>query len=150
MLKFDFKNETRNEVPKKLFQNILKRGEKVLKEKIDECLGKMAGQISLALIDVPVIWAMNKEYRKKDAPTDVISFAYLEVADVKKQKGDFVVGDMFICPQVAQIQADEHKHSFEKELEILFTHGFLHLFGFDHKTDEEEKEMERWARKILS
>lgn len=149
MLKFDFKNETQIKADKKIFQNILKRGEKVLKEKIDECLGKKRGQISLALIDVPVIWAMNMEYRKKDAPTDVISFAYLEVADAKKQKGDFIVGDMFICPQVAQIQADEHKHSLEKELEILFTHGFLHLFGFDHKTDEEEEEMEKWAKKIL-
>ena len=101
------------------------------------------------LIDDATIKAMNKEYRKKDSPTDVMSFAYLEVTDYKKEKGDVIVGDIFISDDTAKKQAKEKGHSLKKELEILFVHGLLHCFGFDHRTDKEEAEMEKWAKKIL-
>lgn len=141
MLKFDFTNETKTKVSKKFFGDILKRFEKVLGAKIGEYLGKRNGQIDVVLVDIMKIWAINKEYRKKDDPTDVITFAYLEVTDYKKQKGTVIVGDIFICPEVAA--ADD------EELEVLFVHGLLHLFGFDHKTKKQEKDMEEWAGKIL-
>jgi len=93
--------------------------------------------------------ALNQEYRKKDEPTDVIAFAYLEVTDYKKEKGDIIVGDIFISIDTAKRQAKERGAALGKELEVLFVHGLLHLFGFDHKTKKQETKMEKWAKKIL-
>ncbi|MEK7548061.1 MAG: rRNA maturation RNase YbeY, partial [Patescibacteria group bacterium] len=65
-------------------------------------------------------------------------------------KGDVISGDIFISVDTAKKQAKENGHSLETELAVLFVHGLLHLFGFDHKTGREEAEMERWARKVLA
>ena len=107
------------------------------------------GEIELVFINDRTIQAMNKEYRSKDKPTDVISFAYMEVTDYEKTVGDIMVGDIFISIDTATAQAEEKGHSWKKEVEILFVHGMLHCLGFDHNNDEEEAEMEGWAEKIL-
>ena len=149
MLELNIINETKVKVSKKIFEDVFKKFNKVLKAKIDKKLGKRTGFVDLVINNDKSIHAMNLEYRGKDETTDVISFAYLEVTDYKKEKGDVIAGDIFISVDTAKRQAKERKATLKNELEILFTHGMLHLLGFDHKTDKEEKEMEKWAQKVL-
>ncbi|MEK7085511.1 MAG: rRNA maturation RNase YbeY [Patescibacteria group bacterium] len=149
MLKFGFINETREKVDKAFFKKYVDRLYKILKARIDKKILRRDGKIDLVLIGDKQIKALNKEYRGKDSPTDVISFAYLEVIEFKKVQGDVIVGDIFISVDTAKRQAKENGHDLKKEFGILFVHGLLHLFGFDHKNDKEEAEMERWALKVL-
>lgn len=150
MLKFDFTNETKYEVKKPFFATYVKKTYAVLQKLIDKKLLNRDGQIDLVLVSDKKIHAINKEYRKKDKPTDVISFAYLEVTEFEKDHGDVIVGDIFISIDTAKRQAKEKGHDLKTELSILFVHGLLHCLGFDHNNDKEEAEMEGWAKKILA
>ena len=86
------------------------------------------------------IHKINKEYRKVDRVTDVISFALEDNKDIEYK--DFrLLGDIYIAIDVAYEQAIEYNHSREREVCFLATHGLLHLLGYDHMTEEEEKEM---------
>lgn len=148
MLKFLFSNETNVTVNKRIFADIVAEFENVLRVRIKRLLSCENGEVSLTLIGDKTIWKLNKNYRGKDTATDVLSFAYLEEKNSPANKVT-EVGDIFISLDTAKKQAKEHSHSLNKELQILFTHGLLHLFGFDHQNDAEEKEMEKWAKKIL-
>lgn len=150
MLKFGFINETKVKVGAAFFKKYVDRLYKVMGKNIDKKLFGRDGQMDLVLISDRKMQNMNKEYRKKDSPTDVISFAYLEVTDYGREPGDIIVGDIFISVDTAKRQAKEKGHDLKHELAILFVHGMLHCMGFDHNTDEEEAEMEGWARKILA
>ena len=150
MLNFEFTNETAQKINPEIFSNRLGKCYEILKDLINEKTLGNVGVVDLVLVTDPVIEIMNKEYRDKDGPTDVISFAYLEVTDFDESVDEVIVGDIFVSVDTAKKQAKEKKHSFKKEMEILFVHGLLHLLGFDHKNDKEEKEMERWAKKILA
>ena len=150
MLNFEFTNETSEEINPEIFSDRLSKCYEILKELISEKTSGKVGLVDLVLVSDPVIEAMNLEYRDKKGPTDVISFAYLEVTDFDENAEEILVGDIFISVDTAKKQAKEKKHSFEKEMEILFVHGLLHLLGFDHNNDEEEAEMEGWAKKILT
>jgi probable rRNA maturation factor len=84
-------------------------------------------------------------------PTDVLSFPMDELRpgteDVPTPAG--LLGDIVLCPQVAQAQAETAGHSTQEELQLLTTHGILHLLGFDHAEPDEEKEMFGIQRDIL-
>ena len=149
MLKFGFTNETGEKLTKTSYVKLVKKCHELLKAKIDKKLGKRNGHIDLVIIDDAIMKEMNKEYREKNAPTDVISFAYLEVTAFEEGDDEIIIGDIFISVDTAKKQAKKRKHSLKKEMEILFVHGLLHVFGFDHKTDKQEAEMEKWAKKIL-
>jgi len=149
MLTFDLTKEVKTQAGKAFFKKYLDKTYKVLKKRVDDLLDDRDGHIDLVLIDNEQMHEMNKEYRSKDSPTDVISFAYLEVTDYGNEEGDIIVGDIFISVDTAKKQAKEEGHSLKEELAILFVHGLLHCLGFDHRNDEEEKEMESWAMKIL-
>ncbi len=150
MLKFGFDNETKVKVAgAAFFKKYLDRLYEVMRKDIDRKLFKRDGQVDLVLVGDRKIRAMNKEFRKKDKATDVISFAYLEVTDYEREPGDIIVGDIFISVDTAKRQAVEKGHDLKKEMAILFVHGLLHCMGFDHNTDEEEVEMEGWAEKVL-
>ncbi len=150
MLGFEYTNETEEKIDKTFFSPILKKFNDVLKPVIEKKLLKRNGCVDLVLVDDETIQKMNTEYRGKNIPTDVLSFAYLEVTDYEKTKGDIIAGDIFISVDTAKKQAKEKGHDLRKELNFLFVHGLLHCFGFDHKTDKQEAEMEKWANKILS
>ena len=150
MLEFGFTNTTKEKLGETFFLKYVKQLEKVLKPLLKKHLLGRNGTLDLILIDDKEMQKMNKEYRKKDSPTDVISFAYLEVTEYEEEKGDIIVGDIFISVDTAKKQAKEKGHDLKTEMAILFVHGLLHVFGFDHNSDREEKEMEKWAKKILA
>ncbi len=148
-MKFDFTNETDARIGSAIFKPLFQHFTKILSEKISKILKGKAGGISLIIVDDKKIHEINKEYRGFNKPTDVISFEYTH-DDTAVYGGDNItVGDIFISLDTSKRQAKEHGHSLKKELEILFVHGLLHVIGFDHNDDEEEAEMEKWAKKIL-
>lgn len=118
-------------------------------------------ELSVTVIDNQKIQEMNRDYRSIDEPTDVISFA-LEDNDDEDfavffgedfESDDFLLprllGDIFISIDKAKEQAEEYGHSIERELGFLVVHGFLHLNGYDHQTEAEEREMFSLQEKIL-
>ena len=101
-------------------------------------------ELSVTFVDKDEIQNINKVYRDKDKVTDVISFALEEDEpdiDMNDLEIPRVLGDIIICTDVAQEQAESYGHSFERELGFLALHGFLHLLGYDHMTEDDEKEM---------
>ena len=98
------------------------------------------GIFNIIFVTNEEIHKINKEYRKVDRVTDVISFALEDNKDIEYK--DFrLLGDIYIAIDVAYEQAIEYNHSREREVCFLATHGLLHLLGYDHMTKEEEKEM---------
>lgn len=139
-------------------------------EKIEELLklageleGVTAGEVALTFVDDETIQELNKQYRDLDKPTDVLSFAMSEFGedeiqinyddagqdDAEGLEDDETVSESFIEPlgdiiisvPRAIAQAEDYGHSVERELGFLFVHGFLHLIGYDHQSEEEEKVM---------
>ena len=103
-------------------------------------------EVSITFVDNDAIQEINREYRNKDMPTDVISFALEETVDDEPvilglEEETRMLGDIIISVPRAIEQANDYGHSFERELGFLAVHGFLHLLGYDHMTEEEEKVM---------
>jgi len=109
--------------------------------------------ISVTLVDNDYIHTINRDYRHKDAPTDVISFAFLDGEDNKDEMlhshKRVVLGEIYISFDKAREQATAYGHSLDRELNFLFVHGLLHLLGFDHMTKEDEEIMFRLQDEIL-
>ena len=97
--------------------------------------------MSLIFVDDEQIQEINKEYRHKDMPTDVISFALNDSVDPYDLEDTKEIGDIFINVNAIVRQAIEYQHTYRREVCFLFTHGVLHLMGYDHMCEEDEKEM---------
>ena len=92
--------------------------------------------MALTFVDDPAIRRLNRRFRNKDKPTDVLSFPIGE----KGPDGRFHLGDIVISVPRAEVQAAELGHSLRYELQFLTIHGFLHLLGFEHFRGHEEEE----------
>lgn len=95
---------------------------------------------SIIFVEDDEIHRINREYRKVDRVTDVISFAF-EDNEEMMYNDIRVLGDIYICIPQMKRQAINYGHSEKRELSFLAVHGLLHLLGYDHMTKEEEKEM---------
>jgi probable rRNA maturation factor len=102
-------------------------------------------ELSVTFVSNERIQEINREYRDKDRPTDVISFAMEELGEGELEVvgADLprVLGDIIISVPKAAEQAEEYNHSLMRELGFLAVHGFLHLLGYDHLTEQDEKRM---------
>jgi probable rRNA maturation factor len=111
-------------------------------------------EVSVTYVTNDKIQEINREYRDKNNPTDVISFAMEELGEGEIELvGDDmprVLGDIIISVSKAREQAEEYGHTFMRELGFLAVHGFLHLLGYDHMNKEDEKEMFTLQREILN
>ena len=109
-------------------------------------------EVSVVLADDEYIHQLNHQYRGKDCPTDVLSFALNEGEEPEIIDGPEVVllGDIIISLETAARQAEEYGHSLERELAYLTVHGILHLLGYDHMLEDEKKEMRQEEEQILS
>ncbi|MGK4197739.1 rRNA maturation RNase YbeY [uncultured Fusobacterium sp.] len=119
--------------------------EKVLEKEYDS---KAPVYVSLLFTGNDEIQVINREYRDKDQPTDVISFAYHETEDFDIGPYD-TLGDIVISLERVVEQAKEYNHSPKRELFYVLTHGILHLLGYDHIEEEERKEMRAKEEEIL-
>ncbi|MFZ3588195.1 rRNA maturation RNase YbeY [Bacillus sp. DJP31] len=114
---------------------------------------KEGAELAVTFVTNERIQEINREYRDKDQATDVISFAMEELGEGEiKILGDHIpkhLGDIIISVQKATEQSEEYGHSFLRELGFLSVHGFLHLLGYDHLNEEDEKKMFTLQTKIL-
>lgn len=107
-------------------------------------------ELSCLLIDDQRIHEINKQYRNIDRSTDVISFALEDSEDYRIEGMPRSLGDIFISVEHAKMQAKEYEHSLHREMCFLFTHGLLHLLGYDHMNENDEKEMFALQKEILN
>ena len=107
-------------------------------------------ELSVIFVDDARIHEINREYRNIDRSTDVISFALEDNEQYYVEGMPRTLGDIFISIDHAKKQAQEYGHSFYREMCFLFTHGLLHLLGYDHMEKEEETEMFRIQNNILN
>ena len=134
---------------------------------IDFCLDHeefpYAAEVNLTLTDNEGIHAINREYRRIDRPTDVLSFPMLSYSapgdfsflnrecedDFNPDTGEAILGDIIISVDKVKEQAASYGHSEKREFAFLIVHSMLHLFGYDHMTEEEAPVMEEKQRQIL-
>lgn len=141
--------------------------EEVAKEVINQAIDMenfpFEAQVSLTLVDEETIKEINNETRNIDKVTDVLSFPMLELpspsdfSNVEEDDGNFdyetgeaLLGDIVICVQKVKAQAVEFGHDEKREYAFLIAHSMLHLFGYDHMSEEEEKVMFSRQEEILS
>lgn len=127
-----------------------------LYELVRTCLMKAAameevkeGEVSVSFVDDGEIQRLNHQFRSVDRPTDVLAFP-MDDDDRFPEGFPPLLGDIVISmPRVVE-QANEYGHSVERELGFLVVHGFLHLLGYDHETDETERVMVDKQRHVLN
>ena len=137
----EINNTTNFTVDKKLFSTVAK---KVL---IGE--NRVTQTLSLAFVDKAEIKKLNRKFRKKDKPTDVLSFDLKGPFGVAECMDNFL-GEIIICPTVVKENAKKYKVSVKSEMLKVFVHGILHLCGYDHeKSKKEEELMEKKQEKYL-
>ena len=97
-------------------------------------------EFNVILVDNNYIHELNKNYRKIDRETDVITFALEDNEEVNEEEHR-LLGDIYISVDKAKSQALEYGHSFKREICFLAVHGFLHLLGYDHMNKHDEEIM---------
>jgi probable rRNA maturation factor len=105
--------------------------------------------LNIIIVDNEKIREINRDYRNKDAVTDVISFAFEEVNDVEYTDIRFL-GEIYISYERCVSQAEDFGHSVKREFCYLAVHGLLHLLGYDHMVEEDKKVMRALEEEILS
>lgn len=144
-LEIEFINETEHDLQgyDQLFEMLANDGLKLLN--IDDDI-----EFSVSIITNERIHEINRDYRHIDRVTDVITFA-LEDEEFPYVEGmPRLLGDIFISYDRAKEQANDYGHGIKREMCFLFVHGLLHLLGYDHMEEDEEKEMNELQEKILA
>lgn len=101
--------------------------------------------VEVQLIGAPSMQKLNRKFRGKNTPTDVLSFPAPEVF---REHG--MLGELILCLPVLKKQALELKHSPEEELRVLLVHGVLHLLGYDHEQGPRQAAtMRKWEKELL-
>jgi probable rRNA maturation factor len=111
------------------------------------------GEVAVALVTDAHVRKLNLRYRRKDAPTDVLSFPSSTAGDprtapVRARGLSRELGDIVIARGVARRQARQAGHPFQTELRVLALHGLLHLLGFDHHHEKDEGRMARMEARL--
>ncbi len=100
-------------------------------------------ELSITAVDEDTIAGLNTKWMDKEGPTDVLAFPMDELRPgmVNEEPEEGILGDLVLCPAVAEKQAQAAGHRTADELDLLTVHGILHLLGYDHAEPEEHKEM---------
>ena len=113
-------------------------------------------EMGLVITSQERVQQLNRSYRGKDEPTDVLAFSAREEIDaelpafVQPPDGVLHLGEVIISYPQAVIQAEEHRHSVKKEIAVLIIHGVLHLLGYKHDKPELERQMKSREEEVLS
>ncbi len=109
-------------------------------------------ELCVTAVDEDTIAELNVKWMEKDGPTDVLAFPMDELRPgmVNEEPEEGVLGDLVLCPTVAQGQAQTAGHSILDELDLLTVHGILHLLGYDHAEPEEHEEMFALQARLLA
>jgi probable rRNA maturation factor len=112
-------------------------------ERVRQELGFAPGSVTVQLVSDQTMARLNRKFRQKRGPTDVLSFPANGARPARKAQ---YVGDIAISPETARRNARRFSRSLPAELRILILHGMIHLAGFDHETDHGE--MDRLERRL--
>lgn len=141
--------------------------EELQKQVIEACMDyencPYEAEVDVLLTNNEEIQKLNKEYRKIDSPTDVLSFPLIEYDEpgnfdsledsmndcFNPETGELLLGDIVISVERAKSQAEEYGHSLKRELAFLTAHSMFHLFGYDHMDVEERILMEGKQKSVL-
>ena len=124
-------------------------------------------ELSMLFVEEDVMADLNKRFHGKDGPTDVLAFPIDDepveggrspdsggtgpgYSSAEPSDLPLMLGDVVVCPAVAQRNAPEHAGTYDDEVALLVVHGILHLLGMDHLEDEEAEAMERRERELLA
>ena len=112
-------------------------------------------EIGVTIVDDNTILELNREYREKDSVTDVLSFPQFEghddlLADLGNDEASTLIGDVVICYEQAERQADEYDTGITREILYLFVHSVMHLFGYDHMEEDEKAVMRKREEEVLA
>ena len=127
-------------------------------ERVRRELGFPDESVTICFVSDPAIARMNREFRDKAGPTDVLSFPARRrrasrlqpLRDTKQWRGNAYVGDIVISPETARRYAHKHSRRLATELCVLILHGMIHLAGYDHEADDGEMmRLERRLRRRL-
>jgi probable rRNA maturation factor len=132
-------------------ENLPKGAETLIHDAVQAALlrGPGGGDVCVLITDAEEIQRLNANYRGIDRVTDVLTFPAWE-GDAILCPPDGYLGDIAICIDRAQEQAEEYGHSLERELAFLAVHGALHLLGYDHETPDGEADMHKKQDEILN
>lgn len=102
-----------------------------------------AAEVAVVFVDEEVMEQLHVQWMGEPGPTDVLSFPIDELRPGRdgEVSTEGILGDIVVCPAVAQKQADAQGHALQTEVQMLTIHGLLHLLGFDHAEPDEEAEM---------
>lgn len=140
-MEYELTNLTNEKVNLQLLDKVVR--------KVSKLLNINNSFVSIVLTDNKHIHEINKTYRNIDRETDVISFAFMD--NDENIKSDITdLGEIYISLEKAHSQAEDYNHSFEREICFLLVHGLLHLLGYDHMNEKDEKEMFGLQDEILS
>jgi probable rRNA maturation factor len=129
------------------FKRFFRKTISVIQEAKKACKSPEGGEILLIFVRDAEIRQLNLQYRGKNEPTDVISLSYLEEKSFPGKED--LAGEIFISPDTAAKQARSAGRTLRQEVAVLFVHGLLHIFGFDHETPAQRKRMSAFQRKII-
>ena len=104
-------------------------------------------ELSILFVAADHIRRLNARFAGDDHATDVLAFPMM---DDDEDDGSLLLGDVVICPEIAQKNAEELGHGLEHELGALVVHGTLHLLGYDHQQKEDKQKMDERSAEILS
>lgn len=108
-------------------------------ENVDE-----EAELSILIVDPDHMRRLNNRFANNNYTTDVLAFP------MSQEEEDLVLlGDVVMCPEVAQRHAERYSHSLGDELDLLLVHGVLHLLGYDHQGEADKMKMERRTRELL-
>ncbi len=135
--------------------------EETIKKVIEKCFKEEKIEKTKLIVTITLtvpenIRQINKQYRKIDKETDVLSFPMFEKEELenkianKEFQTEDILGDIIISIEQVKKQAEEYEHSFERELSYMVVHGFYHLMGYDHIKEEDKEEMRKKEDKILT
>ncbi len=125
------------------FEIDARRTQQLARFVMDQMRVHRLAELCISAVDEQTIAELNEKWMEKAGPTDVLAFPMDELRPGKalEEPEGGVLGDLVLCPAVAERQAAEAGHSTQDELDLLTVHGILHLLGYDHAEPEEHKEM---------
>lgn len=120
-----------------------RRTQKLARFVMDRMRVHPEAELCVTFVDEATIAELNGRWMEKEGPTDVLAFPMDELRPgmVNEELEEGVLGDIALCPEVAQRQADAAGHGLVDEVDLLTVHGILHLLGYDHAEPEEHREM---------
>ena len=108
-------------------------------ENVDE-----EAELSILIVDPDHMQRLNNRFANNNYTTDVLAFPMSQ-----EEEELVLLGDVVMCPEVAQRHAESYSHSLRDELDVLLVHGVLHLLGYDHQGEADKLKMERRTRELL-